>query len=76
MKVVAVHPWKQSMQIRETYNTFFIMNNVSFSHLKRTLRNRKIADIVEDDCKFWPDVKAFLVSILEVPKDAQETTST
>lgn len=70
VKVVAVHSWTQTKQIRFVNdNTYYVKDNVSINHLKKTLRNVVINDIVEDNCKFYFDVKDFLVSRLSVPKD-------
>jgi hypothetical protein len=71
MRVVAVQSWTQTRQIHLRNETdYYIKNNVSLPHLKRTLRNIKITDIVEDNCRFYFDVKDFLVSILQVPTES------
>lgn len=70
MRAIAVQSWTQTRQIHLRNETdYHIKNNVSLAHLKRTLRNIKITDIIEDDCKFYFNVKDFLVSILQVPTE-------
>ena len=70
MRAIAIQSWRQSKQIHLRKETdYYIKNNVSLAHLKRTLRNIKITDIIEDDCIFHSNVKEFLVSILQLEKD-------